>query len=402
MKSANKPRSTSVPTVTPEEMEAAVARARQSAVLEERNRLAGEIHDGLAQSFTAISMQLRIAKEKLSSKEGDPLSSIQRAGELANFGLVEARRCAHDLRLSIVDQSGLTLALQRLVESTNVAGRLSCNFRSENVPEDSLPPRAQHELLRIAQEAIHNAVRHANPTLIVVTLRWDASNLVLQVKDNGSGISAARSETSAGFGMGNMRERASVIDGRLEIQTAAGNGTTITVTVPISSFQRVPASKGARGVPMDLIEGGHARSTQPALFVGRSHHQRPAMDAATNFRRGVAGISEAKTENPKWATLETIATGISLVGLAVSFSILGTLIIMKGNQAELNGVSGGSSMVMVGGISAILVGMVFFVTACLYLWDRVRCSGAFRTNRTAFLTASPSGGENSVRLPLNA
>src|SRR5260370_15685515 len=134
MKSANKPRSTSVPTVTPEEMEAAVARARQSAVLEERNRLAGEIHDGLAQSFSAISMQLRIAKEKLSSKEGDPLSSIQRAGELANFGLAEARRSAHELRISIVDQSGLTLALQRLVESTNVAGRLSCNFRSENVP----------------------------------------------------------------------------------------------------------------------------------------------------------------------------------------------------------------------------------------------------------------------------
>jgi hypothetical protein len=74
---------------------------------------------------------------------------------------------------------------------------------------------------------------------------------------------------------------------------------------------------------------------------------------------------------------------------------------MKGNLAELNGVSGGSSMVVVGGISAILVGTVFFVTACLYLWDRVRCSGAFRTNRTAFLTVSPFDGENSVRLPIN-
>jgi signal transduction histidine kinase len=284
-------------------MEAALARARQSAVLEERNRLAGEIHDGLAQSFTAISMQLGVAKEKLSSKEGDPLRSIQRAGELANFGLAEARRCAHNLRLSIVDQSGLAVALQRLVERFNVAGRLRCNFRSDNVPEDRLSPRAQHELLRIAQEAIHNAVRHANPTLIAVTLRWDAPNLVLQVKDNGSGISAARLETSEGLGLGSMRERASVIDGRFEIQTAAGHGTTIIVTVPISSFQRAPASKGAQGVPMDLIE------------------------------------------NPKRATLQRIATGISLVSLAVGFSILGTLIIMRRDQAELNGVSGGSSMV---------------------------------------------------------
>jgi signal transduction histidine kinase len=115
-------------------MEAALARARQSAVLEERNRLAGEIHDGLAQSFTAISMQLGVAKEKLSSKEGVPLCSIQRAGELANFGLAEARRCAHNLRLSIVDQSGLAVALQRLVERFNVAGRLELDSVSERTP----------------------------------------------------------------------------------------------------------------------------------------------------------------------------------------------------------------------------------------------------------------------------
>jgi nitrate/nitrite-specific signal transduction histidine kinase len=103
----------------------------------------------------------------------------------------------------------------------------------------------QNQLLRIAQEAIHNAVRHANPTVVAVTLRCEASNLVLQVKDNGSGISAARLEKSEGCGLGNMRERASEIDGRLEIQTAAGHGTSITVTVPVSSFQP-PAELGER------------------------------------------------------------------------------------------------------------------------------------------------------------
>ena len=92
--------------------------------------------------------------------------------------------------LSIVDESGLAAALQGLVERSAVAGRLRCDFRSENIPEKSLPPSVQHELLRIAQEAIHNAVRHANPTSIDVSLKWDAPNLVLQVKDNGSGISS--------------------------------------------------------------------------------------------------------------------------------------------------------------------------------------------------------------------
>jgi signal transduction histidine kinase len=89
-------------------------------------------------------------------------------------------------------------------------------------------------------------VRHANPTVIAVTLQWDAPNLLLQVKDNGSGLSAARLEKSEGFGLGNMRERASEIDGRFEIQTAPGHGTSIIVTLPISSLQMAVGKVGKR------------------------------------------------------------------------------------------------------------------------------------------------------------
>jgi signal transduction histidine kinase len=217
--------------------EPATKAAKQSAVLEERNRLAGEIHDGLAQSFTAICMQLGVAEEELSSKEGDPLSRIQRAVELANFGLAEARRFAHNLRLGIADEPGLAKPLQRLVERSSVPGRLRCDFRSDGIAENNLPPRVRHELLRIAQEAIHNAVRHANPTTIAVTLKWDRANLVLRVEDNGSGISAARLKKNECFGLASMQERASEIGGTFKIQTAAGRGTSITVTVPISSIQ---------------------------------------------------------------------------------------------------------------------------------------------------------------------
>jgi PAS domain S-box-containing protein len=207
--------------------------ARQSAVLEERNQLAAEIHDALAQSFTGISMQLGVAEERLAAKEDDPLGQIQRANEIAKFGLAEARRSILSLRSSAIEESGLTTRLQRLVEYSSVAGRLRCDFRSDNIPEESLPPRIQHELLRIAQEAISNAVRHAKPTLVSVTLRWEPPNLILQVKDNGSGISGANLEKSEGFGLGNMRTRASQIDGKLDIQTAAGHGTSIVLTVPI-------------------------------------------------------------------------------------------------------------------------------------------------------------------------
>ena len=110
--------------------------ARQSAVLEERNQLAAEIHDALAQSFTGISMQLGVAEEQLAAKEGDPFCQIQRANDIAKFGLAEARRSILSLRSSAIEESGLTTTLQRLVEHSNVAGRLRCDFRSDNIPEE--------------------------------------------------------------------------------------------------------------------------------------------------------------------------------------------------------------------------------------------------------------------------
>ena len=210
-----------------EEMRAAVAR--------ERERLAAEIHDALAQSFTGISMQLGVAAEQLAAKQGDPLSQIQRANEIAKFGLAQARRSILSLHSSASEESGLSTRLQRLVQTSNVADLLRCDFRSDNLPEERLPARIQHELLRFAQEAISNAVRHARPTVVSVTLRWDPPNLILQVKDNGSGISSASLEKSEGFGLRNMRIRASQIDGKLDIKTAAGHGTSIVLTVPIST-----------------------------------------------------------------------------------------------------------------------------------------------------------------------
>jgi signal transduction histidine kinase len=208
--------------------------ARQSAVLQERNRLAGEIHDVLAQSFAGISVQLEAAEDETPVREVRLLSRIRQANEMAKFGLAEARRSLFSLRSTIACESGFVAALQALVKRSNLAGRLRCEFRSGRVPEERLPARVQHELLRIAQEAISNGVRHAKPTVVAVALRWLPPNLILQVTDNGSGIDHDRLEKSEGLGLVNMRARASQLGGTLDIRTAAGQGTTIIVTVPIS------------------------------------------------------------------------------------------------------------------------------------------------------------------------
>ena len=125
-------------------------------------------------------------------------------------------------------------ALQKLVERSNIPGRLRCNFHSSGALEENLPPSVQQDLLRIAQEAISNAVRHAKPTVISVHLRCNPSDIVLEVIDNGSGMAESQAASREGFGFSNMRARAENIGGQLKVRTASGCGTTIFVRVPMS------------------------------------------------------------------------------------------------------------------------------------------------------------------------
>jgi signal transduction histidine kinase len=206
--------------------------AKRSAVLEERTHLAGEIHDSLAQNFAGISMQLAVAAEEMKPDSKEVLGYIERARDLAQFGLSEARRSSFSLRSNIIEESGLTEALKMLVERSNIPGRLRCTFHSNLEDDESVPVSIRQDLLRIAQEAISNALRHAKPTAISVTLRLKPQNLVLGVQDNGCGITSS-TETREGFGLVNMRARVKKLNGSLKIRTAPGRGTTILVTVRV-------------------------------------------------------------------------------------------------------------------------------------------------------------------------
>jgi PAS domain S-box-containing protein len=214
-----------------EELETELAHEREL-FLEEKTRLAGEIHDSLAQSFTGISMQLEMAKEVMTDKDNDALAYIERANDLARFGLAEARRSVLSLQPMVIKDADLIESLQMLVERSNIPGRLRCTFRSNLADDESLPVVVRQDLLRIAQEAISNALRHAKSTAISVSLRSDPPNLILKVKDNGSGITT-QAETREGFGFANMRARVKKLKGSLDIRTVPGRGTSIVVCVPL-------------------------------------------------------------------------------------------------------------------------------------------------------------------------
>jgi predicted ATPase/signal transduction histidine kinase len=204
--------------------------ARESAVLEERNRLAGEIHDSLAQSFAGISMQLSAATRAFARRDKEAGSHVERANELARFGLSEARRSALSLRSNIIEESGLIEALRKLTERSNIPGLISCSFQASRVDEKALSPQVQQDLLRIGQEAISNALRHAQPTEIRVSLRVNPPNLVLKVTDNGSGLAKSRGVSEGqGFGFANMRARAKNLGATLEVRSKYGQGTSVIV-----------------------------------------------------------------------------------------------------------------------------------------------------------------------------
>jgi two-component system NarL family sensor kinase len=206
--------------------------ASQSAVLEERNRLAGEIHDSLAQNFAAIAVQLNLAREVIGARAGT--NYLDRAKEFARSGLAEARRTALCLHPFVLEQSGLIATMEMLVDRSNIPGRLRCIFSVNDRRANDLPLETQHHILRVAQEAISNAVRHGSPANISVTLQSDRTYLELRIQNDGRPISAADLQSQNGLGLANMHNRANKIKATLNFRNREGGGAALVLKVPIN------------------------------------------------------------------------------------------------------------------------------------------------------------------------
>ncbi|HWX68180.1 MAG TPA: ATP-binding protein [Steroidobacteraceae bacterium] len=205
--------------------------AKEAAVLMERTRIGQEIHDGLAQAFTGILLQLGAVEEFPSCrKRGSSLAvTLSRIRDLARDGLSEARRSVMALRLDQTRRAGLELALRQLAERSTVPGGVSCTFEGAGIAT-GLKPEHEHELLRIAQEALSNAVRHARPHTVRITMTDQPAHWELAVTDDGVGMEQSP-ELSArqGFGLASMRQRASAIGGEWQIASEPGRGTRVSV-----------------------------------------------------------------------------------------------------------------------------------------------------------------------------
>ena len=212
--------------------EAARAKA-EVAILEERNRMAREIHDTLAQGFTGILLQLEAAEAAVEA--GLPIEPyLGRARDLARFGLGEARRSVLALRPLALEENGLEQALQQLAGRSSVEGALTCEFSAAGAVR-RLHADLELALFRIAQEAVGNAIKHAKATRVWIELAFEPHLVRLSVEDDGVGLTKAPGETArAGYGLVLMQERAQQLGGTLAVESRPGAGAKVTVTVPLS------------------------------------------------------------------------------------------------------------------------------------------------------------------------
>ena len=207
------------------------ARRLEVAQTEERNRLAREIHDTIAQDLSAIAFQLEAA-EALLVQQAEPervRRSVTAALGLTRKGLEEARRSVLDLRAAPLEGRTLPAALAALAAEADAASGSSVTF--EAVPaEASLPPAIEAGLYRIAQEALQNALRHADAARIELRLEIASGTVRLTVQDDGRGFAVGGA--AGGFGLIGMQERARLLGGSFQVESTPGAGTRVTAEVP--------------------------------------------------------------------------------------------------------------------------------------------------------------------------
>ena len=214
-----------------------VEQAREAGVLDERGRMAREIHDTIAHGLTGVVTQLEAAQAAADRPEQHQ-RHIENAARLARESLVEARRSLEAARPEALESSSLPDALASVARSWSAINEVPVEVTTTGEAV-VLHPEIESALLRTAQEALQNVARHANATRVGVTLSFMGDVVTLDVRDDGVGfeVSEGRARSSDGFGLTAMRQRISRVAGTLAIESEPGGGTAVSARVPAIGVQ---------------------------------------------------------------------------------------------------------------------------------------------------------------------
>ncbi|HTV63181.1 MAG TPA: sensor histidine kinase [Verrucomicrobiae bacterium] len=218
---------------------------KHAGVLEERDRIAREFHDTLEQELAAITIQLDAVEAQLNGSPATVRQMLGLARNMLRRSLSEARRSVWDLRSHLLENSDLVTAVNEMAASHGAASGTEIIIQSSGAPR-KLPAVIEHNLLRIAQEALANALKHSGATKITVALNYEPSRVQLQIYDNGNGFDLPSvGQAGAGhFGLLDMRERAEKIGARFSLASRPGNGTEILLFIADVTANHDYASNG--------------------------------------------------------------------------------------------------------------------------------------------------------------
>lgn len=206
------------------------ATLEQLTISRERNQMARELHDTLAHSLSAVSVQLEAIDSVFESSPAEARYLLGKALAQTRSGLAETRRALQSLRASPLEDLGLKLALETVAHSVAKRGGMSLQLRMDDVGE--LPAECEQNIYRIAQEAMTNALTHAQAQTLSVSLHRQNGTVVLAVSDDGVGFDSSQFSQLDRFGLRGIQERADLIDGKIEIESMPGKGTTVQLRVP--------------------------------------------------------------------------------------------------------------------------------------------------------------------------
>jgi len=201
------------------------------AALEERQRLARELHDSVSQVLYGIALGARTARTQLDRDAEKAKEPMEYVLQLAEAGLAEMRALIFELRPESLETEGLVAALGKQIAATQA--RYGIQVEAELGEEPDAPIVIKEAIYRVAQEALHNVVKHARASNAAVKLHSYDSTLALLIHDDGAGFDAEGSFPGH-IGLKSMRERASKLHGSFEIESAPGAGTTVTLVLPLS------------------------------------------------------------------------------------------------------------------------------------------------------------------------
>jgi signal transduction histidine kinase len=203
--------------------------AGEAAALDERNRLARELHDSVTQSLYSVTLYAEAAARQLEAgNDAAVVDHLRELRDTSRDALREMRLLIYELRPPEIERTGLAAALRARLQAVENRGGVRAELIQDG--DENIPVAAQQELYHIAREALNNSLKHSSASQLTVRLFYRPDETVLEVEDDGAGFDSVEAMEAGGMGMRTMRERSQRLNADLEIRTEKGKGTLIRVT----------------------------------------------------------------------------------------------------------------------------------------------------------------------------